>query len=87
MIDPAYYTGTHGDRQTAQPSAPEVDVGAGVGFAAERHPFYERLNRILDDAGFDAFVESQCGEVPRRGCGPPEPVAGPLFPVVVAWIL
>ena len=21
------------------------------------HPFYERLNRVLDDAGFDAFVE------------------------------
>ena len=24
------------------------------------HPFYERLNRMLDDAGFDAFVEAQC---------------------------
>lgn len=24
------------------------------------HPFYERLNRILEEEGFDAFVEEQC---------------------------
>ncbi len=24
------------------------------------HPFYERLNRILDEAGFDAYVEALC---------------------------
>ncbi len=24
------------------------------------HPFYERLNRILEAAGFDAFVEGLC---------------------------
>ena len=24
------------------------------------HPFYQRLNRVLDDAGFDAFVEETC---------------------------
>src|SRR5687768_10557220 len=24
------------------------------------HPFYARLNAILDDAGFDRFVEAQC---------------------------
>ena len=24
------------------------------------HPFYERLNQVLDEAGFDAFVEGQC---------------------------
>ena len=24
------------------------------------HPFYRRLNRILDEAGFNAFVEAQC---------------------------
>ena len=24
------------------------------------HPFYERLNRVFDEAGFDAFVEEQC---------------------------
>ena len=24
------------------------------------HPFYERLNRVLDQADFDAFVEGLC---------------------------
>jgi transposase len=24
------------------------------------HPFYERLNRLLAEHGFDAFVEEQC---------------------------
>ena len=24
------------------------------------HPFFERLNRVLDEAGFDAFVEGLC---------------------------
>ena len=25
------------------------------------HPFYARLNQVLDRHGFDAFVEAQCG--------------------------
>ena len=24
------------------------------------HPFFERLNRVLEEAGFDAFVEGLC---------------------------
>ena len=32
-----------------------ADLLMGVG-----HPFYARLNRVLDEAGFDAFVEGQC---------------------------
>ena len=24
------------------------------------HPFYERLNQVLEKAGFDAFVEALC---------------------------
>ena len=33
------------------------------------HPFYERLNAILDEAGFDAFAESECARfyAPRMG--------------------
>ena len=26
------------------------------------HPFYARLNRVLDDAGFETFVEAQCAQ-------------------------
>jgi Transposase domain (DUF772) len=38
------------------------------------HPFYERLNRLLDKHGFDAFAESACrdfyAEVGRPGLAP-----------------
>ena len=33
------------------------------------HPFYERLNRVLDAAGFDAFVEAQCAQFYADGVG------------------
>ena len=26
------------------------------------NPFYERLNRVLDEARFDAFAEEQCAK-------------------------
>ena len=26
------------------------------------HPFYQRLNRVLDEAGFDRFAEKRCEE-------------------------
>ena len=41
------------------------------------HPFYERLNRVLDDAGFDAFVESQCTRFYADGIGRPSLAPGP----------
>ena len=27
---------------------------------SDGHPFFERLNRVLEDCGFDAFVEGLC---------------------------
>ena len=43
------------------------------------HPFYERLNRILDAAGFDAFVEEQCAKFYADGVGRPSLVPGRYF--------
>ena len=43
------------------------------------HPFYERLNRVLDDAGFDAFVESQCTKFYADGIGRPSLAPGRYF--------
>ena len=42
----------------------ELPVSAG-------HPFYERLNRLLDEKKFDDFVEDLCTRVstPRRWAG------------------
>ena len=38
------------------------------------HPFYERLNRLLDKRGFDSFAESACesfyAKVGRPGLAP-----------------
>ena len=35
------------------------------------HPFYQRLNRVLDDADFDACVEGQCAPFDADGEGRP----------------
>ena len=43
------------------------------------HPFYERLNQVLDDAGFDAFVEDQCARFYADGVGRPSLAPGRYF--------
>ena len=43
------------------------------------HPFYERLNRLFDDAGFDAFVEAQCARFYADGVGRPSLAPGRYF--------
>ena len=43
------------------------------------HPFYERLNRVLDEAGFDAFVEEQCPKFYADGVGRPSLAPGRYF--------
>ena len=44
------------------------------------HPFYERLNRVLDEAGFDAFVEEQCRQFYADGVGRPSLAPGCTAP-------
>ena len=43
--------------------------------AAPGHPFYSRLNEVLDKAGFDRFCEEAC-RVLSRETGPPVAGAG-----------
>ena len=43
------------------------------------HPFYQRLNQVLDDAGFDAFVEPQCARFYADGVGRPSLAPGRYF--------
>ena len=43
------------------------------------HPFYERLNRVLDEAGFDGFVESACAKFYADGVGRPSLAPGRYF--------
>ena len=43
------------------------------------HPFYERLNRILDDAGFDTHVEALCAPFYAPTMGRPSLAPGRYF--------
>jgi transposase len=43
------------------------------------HPFYERLNRVLSEAGFDRFAEEQCKPFYAAGQGRPSIPPGVYF--------
>ena len=53
-------------------------------YASERaegpgHPFYEQLNGVLDDAGFDPFCEEQCRDFYHTKLGRPSLAPGVYF--------
>ncbi len=43
------------------------------------HPFYQRVNELLDEGKFDAFVEGQCRKFYASGVGRPSPPPGRSF--------
>ena len=43
------------------------------------HPFYQRLNRVLDEAGFDRFAEKRCEEFYAGQVGRPSLLPGRYF--------
>ena len=81
MIGPVSYTVGHVDGDKLRPNAASDNVGAHGGSAEEcwAPRFYERLNRVLDDAGFDAFVEAQCASFYADGVGRPSLAPGRYF--------
>ena len=46
---------------------------------APGHPFYKKLNRVLDKHGFDEFVEAQCAKYYSEGVGRPGIPPGVYF--------
>ena len=53
-------------------------------YASERaeapgHPFYERLNAVLNEAGFDVFCEERCCEFYHGNLGRPSLAPGVYF--------
>ena len=46
---------------------------------SDGHPFFERLNRVLVDCGFDAFVEGLCSAFYAARMGRPSLRPGPYF--------
>jgi len=80
MVDPAYYTlcmamGT----KRARDRQASLWVATGDLPRSGGHPFYERLNRVLDDAGFDVFVEGQCAPFYAATRGRPSLAPGRYF--------
>jgi transposase len=65
-----------GKRQPKQPdlwiAAPELPTAPG-------HPFYQQLNALLDQAGFDRFVEDLCQPYYADGVGRPSIPPGIYF--------
>lgn len=61
-IDRAYYTVADGDGQTKATREARLDVGGDPGDLrrSAAHPFYARLNQILDQHAFDRYVERLC---------------------------
>ena len=46
---------------------------------SDGHPFFERLNRVLEDCGFDAFVEELCATFYADRLGRPSLRPGRYF--------
>lgn len=51
------------------------------------HPFYGRLNQILDDEGFDAYVEGRCRQFYSDGVGRPGLIPGRYFRLMLVGFL
>lgn len=51
--------------------------------AAPGHPFYQRLNDVLDAAGFDSFCETQCAGFYHHKLGRPSLPPGQYFRVMM----
>src|ERR1019366_5687110 len=47
--------------------------------AAPGHPFYQKLNEVLEAAGFDEFVESRCAKFYAKKYGRPSLTPGIYF--------
>ena len=49
--------------------------------AAPGHPFYQKLNELLEAEGFDEFVEGRCGKFYAAKYGRPSLTPGTLLSV------
>jgi len=60
-----------------------VKVSPGIATAelprSAGHSFYERLNQLLEDAGFDVFVEERCRRFYAPKMGRPSLAPGMYF--------
>ena len=67
-----------GKRPAARPGSPLWVTTADLPTSAG-HPFFERLNRVLEEGGFDAFVEGRCAVFYASRMGRPSLRPGRYF--------
>ena len=80
MIDPPYYTpGMAMGRRRERARTPELWIAAHELPATGGHPFYQRLNHVLDTHGFDEFVEARCVVFYATTIGRPSLTPGTYF--------
>ena len=66
--------GTRQHRQRQEPLWFRAELPAAPG-----HPFYQRLNEVLDEAGFDSFCEQRCARFYHQTLGRPSLPPGMYF--------
>jgi hypothetical protein len=64
---------------TREPDQPPLWIAASDLPASPGHPFYARLNGVLDVHGFDRFVEDRCRQFYAPVMGRPSLVPGQYF--------
>ena len=70
--------GTRKQRERQEALWYEAELSTAPG-----HPFYQRLNEILDKAGFDRFCESECAKFYHEKLGRPSLEPGLYFRVMM----
>ncbi|HXG89894.1 MAG TPA: transposase [Vicinamibacterales bacterium] len=66
-------------RRTDRARTPGLWIATNELPATGGHPFYQRLNQVLDDHAFDAFVEAQCAPFYADKRGRPSLTPGTYF--------
>ena len=79
-IDPPYYTpGMAMARRKDRARTPGLWIAANALPPTGGHPFYQRLNQVLDAHAFDEFVEGQCAPFYATTIGRPSLTPGTYF--------
>ena len=77
----------HGDGKTKEATGNTTCGSAADLPTSAAHPFYQRVNPLLDAHDFDDFVEAQCQPFYAETMGRPSLPPGDLFPAAVGRLL
>ena len=79
-VDPTYYTpGMAMGRRKHRARTPGLWIATNALPRTGGHPFYQRLNQVLDTHAFDEFVEAQCAPFYADAVGRPSLTPGTYF--------